>query len=442
MNRLLVAVLAAFDAVIVVAVGLAAALAPLTLLWVFAFEGTADWASLWPAAARIWQAGHFVPLQVGLDADAVATLGIPAEAASFVFSLAPAAFALFTAVFAARSGARAARAGAWATGVGAGTLTVAALATLVALTSTLQPVTVDVGRAVLMPTLVFAVPSLLGALVGAWRDGDDGVLDRLRQRVDVEGTGIVEGAARGIATALVAWIGIGAAVVALGFAVRGASIVAVYEASHVDLLGVIVVSLAQLAYLPTLVVWGAAYAAGPGFALGTGTAVSPGGTSLGVVPGIPVLGIVPESPSPWLLLLALAVVGVGALSGWIARARMQEETGEDEPIVARIVVLAAIVAGAAGGTALLAAAAAGALGPGRLSETGPHVGAVALAVAIEVAIGAAAVLLAPLSTSEPAPHAPVERHDLREVQDLADTQDLGHLHDPERPEGHARPSVD
>jgi UDP-N-acetylglucosamine--N-acetylmuramyl-(pentapeptide) pyrophosphoryl-undecaprenol N-acetylglucosamine transferase len=78
MNRLLVAVLAAFDAVIAVAVGLAAALAPLTLLWVFAFDGGADWGSLWPAAARVWQAGHLVPLAVRLDAETVAALGIPA----------------------------------------------------------------------------------------------------------------------------------------------------------------------------------------------------------------------------------------------------------------------------------------------------------------------------------------------------------------------------
>jgi hypothetical protein len=411
MNRLLVALLAAFDAVIVVAVGLAAALAPLTLVWVFALGGGADWAALWPAAARVWQVGHLVPLAVALDAEAAAAIGIPAEGASFVLSLAPLAFAVFTAVFAARSGTRAAHAGAWVTGVGAGTATVAALAALVSVSSPLAVVSVDGGTSILLPTLVFGTASLGGALVGAWREGDAGILDRLRHRADVDGTGIVEASARGIAAAVVGVVALGAIVTAVGLALRGSEIVALFEAAHLDLLGVVVVSLGQLAYLPTLVVWAAAYAAGPGFALGAGTAVSPGGTSLGVVPGIPVLGIIPESPSAWLLLLALGVVAAGALAGWTARARLQvenrresliEDRGEhgEEPLVPRLIVWGLLVAGSAAAAALLSAAASGAIGPERLQHTGPSAAAVALAVAIEIALGAGAVLLAPRRDSD------------------------------------------
>lgn len=394
MNRLLVTLLAAFDAVIVVAVGLAAALAPLTLMWVFAFDGGAPWGALWPAAARVWQVGHFVPLHVELDLGDAAAAGIPADGAAFVFSLAPLAFATFTAIFAARSGARAGRAGAWAVGVGAGTVTVAAVSALVAATSSLQAVSVDTGAAVALPTLVFGVASLAGALVVAWRDGDRGVLDRLRHRIDLDDTGVVEAAARGVATALVALLGLGAAVTALGFALRGGGIVALFEAAHLDFVGVVVMGLGQLAYLPTLVAWGAAYAAGPGFALGSGATVSPGGTNVGVVPGIPVLGAVPESPSAWLLLLALGVVAAGALAGWVARARLRAADG-DEPITGRIAVFVTLVAGSGGGAALLAAVSSGSLGPARLEHVGPAAGTLALVVAVEVALGAAAMLFAP-----------------------------------------------
>ena len=52
MHRLIVALLAAVDAAIAVAVGLAATLAPLTLLWVFGFGGGADWGALWPRERR------------------------------------------------------------------------------------------------------------------------------------------------------------------------------------------------------------------------------------------------------------------------------------------------------------------------------------------------------------------------------------------------------
>ena len=405
MNRLLVTLLAAFDAVIVVAVGLAAALAPLTLMWVFAFDGGAQWTALWPAAARVWQVGHFVPLSIDLDLADASAAGIPADGAAFEFSLAPLAFAAFTAIFAARSGARAARAGAWVVGVGAGTVTVAALSALVAVTSSLQVVSVETGAAVALPTLVFGVASLAGALVGAWRAGDRGVLDRLRHRIDLDDTGVVDAAARGIATSIVGLLGLGAAVTALGMLLRGGGIVALFEAAHLDLVGVVVMGLGQLAYLPTLIAWGAAYAAGPGFALGTGATVAPGGTNVGVVPGIPVLGAVPESPSAWLLLLALGVVGAGVLAGWVARARLRVADG-DEPLPARIAVLVTIVAGSAGGAALVAAVSSGSLGPGRLEHVGPAAGTLALVVAVEVALGAAAMLLAPRSeeaASRPVP---------------------------------------
>src|SRR5690606_25216840 len=204
-------------------------LAPLTLLWIFGLDGGADWSALWPAAARIWQAGHLVPLHVHLGDEYAAIAGIPADATAFVFSLAPLAFAVFTAVFAARSGARAARAGSWTTGVVAGTVAVAALSAGIALTSAIDPVAVETWQAVLLPTAIFAAAALGGALVRAWREGDDGPLDRLRDWIDVDDTGVVEASARGVAGAIVGVIGVGAAVTVTGLAARAGEIVALFE---------------------------------------------------------------------------------------------------------------------------------------------------------------------------------------------------------------------
>ncbi len=117
-------------------------------------------------------------------------------------------------------------------------------------------------------------------------------------------------------------MGLGALAVAVSLVLGGGEVIALFEAGHMDALGATVITLAQLAYLPTLVVWALSFVAGPGFALGVGTAVSPAGTQLGIVPGIPVLGAVPESASSWLLLLALLPVALGALAGWIARSHL------------------------------------------------------------------------------------------------------------------------
>lgn len=412
MNRLLVALLAAVDALIAAAAGALVILAPLTVFWVVGLGGAADWGALWPTSVRIWQFGQLVPLQITLPPEYLTGVGIPVDAASFWISLAPLAFAGFTAVFAARSGARSARAGAWIIGVLAGTGATAVIAALLWRTSA-NPIAAVYGwQALLLPTAVFAVPALLGAIVGAWRHGDDGPIDALRRRAerDSRWTGVPEASARGIGIAALGFIAVGALFVAVAAIARGGQVIALFEAAHVDAAGATMIAIAQLAYLPTLVVWGGSYAAGPGFAVGTGTTVSPAGTNLGVVPGVPVLGIIPESVSHWMLAGALLIVAVGFVAGAAARARLAQAVGSARSVASagggsrastpRLAALAAIVVGGAAGVAVLAVTASGAMGPGRLAETGPAAGPLALAVGAELLIGAAIALFTPARRAE------------------------------------------
>lgn len=403
MNRLIVALLATVDAALAVAVGLAATLAPLTLLWVFGFGGAADWGAIWPAGVSVWQLGNLVPLAVELPPEYLAATGIDAQAASFILSLSPLAFAGFTVIFAARSGVRASRAEAWLTGVVTATVVFAALAAGAALTAQNPIATAPTWQAVLVPTLLFAVPAVVAALITEWREAGGGAVARLRDRVEAapDGWGDVPGVVvRGSAVVATGLIGLGAAVTAVALFTRAGHVVALFQAGNVDAAGATVLTLVQLAYLPTLAVWGFAFVAGPGFAVGEGTAVSPAATQVGVVPGIPVLGAVPDSTTSWLLLLALAPVALGALGGWIARSRLVHSgdggaPDTDDPIGARLVTAAAIAALSASAAALLAFAASGSLGPGRLSTFGPEPGPVALAVAFEVFVGAAILLVSP-----------------------------------------------
>ncbi len=143
--------------------------------------------------------------------------------------------------------------------------------------------------------------------------------------------------------------------------------------------------------------WAVAFTAGPGFSLGTDTAVTPAATQVGAVPGIPILGIVPESTTSWLLLLALLPIAVGALTGWILRSSMPERSDHD-PVAPRLVVAVAVAALTGGVGALIAVFSSGAIGPGRLAETGPQPGPLALALGLEVLVGLAILLLAPRTT--------------------------------------------
>ncbi|WP_019180064.1 DUF6350 family protein [Microbacterium yannicii] len=473
MNRLIVALLAAVDAILAVAVGLAATLAPLTLLWVFGFGGAADWGAIWPAGVALWQLGNLVPLTVALPPEYLAATGIDGTAASFVLSLAPLAFAAFTVIFAARSGVRASRAEAWVTGVSSAALVFAALTAGAALTAQNSVARAETWQAILIPVLLFTVPAALAAVVTEWSEAGAGAVARLRDRIEAapHGWGDVPAVvARGTAVVVTGLVALGAAVVAVAVFVRAGHVVALFQAGNVDAIGATVLTLAQLAYLPTLVVWGLSFAAGPGFAVGAGTSVSPAATQVGVVPGLPILGAVPESTTPWLLLLALLPVALGAFAGWIARSRLLghasrfdaprsaprmpqprdanrtpvsaaaaagfdatrtaalegllatrattesptrssepvqldaidrgADAGED-PIAPRLVAATGIAVLAAAAAGLLALAASGSIGPGRLSAVGPDAGPVALAIGLEVFVGAAILLVSPRGRARP-----------------------------------------
>ena len=408
MHRLIVALLSALDALIQVAGGLAVIAAPLTALWVFGLGGSADWGALWPATTAIWHAGNLVPLQVTLP-DTVIAAGISADAASFAFSLAPLGFAAFTVIFGVRSGARAARSGAWATGFFSALIVAGALSSLIALTSTSPVVTTVLWQAIVIPTALYAIAVLVGGIISAWRNGDDGAVDALRDRLESRGStdAVISATVLGAGVSLAALIGVGALVLAGGIVSSGGEIVALYQAGNVDILGAVVVTLGQLAYIPTLIAWAISWIAGPGFAIGTGSSISPVGSDLAVVPSIPVLGAIPDASNAWLLLVALIPVAAGALGGWFARARLHAGLdgagsapgGSGDAMGPRFATTLGMAVVSAAAAAAMAFAASGALGPGRLVDVGPQSGPVALAVGVEILIGAAILLLSPLSRS-------------------------------------------
>lgn len=396
MQRLLIVLLAAVDAVVAAATGLALLLAPLTVFWAISFGTRADWGALWPTTATLWQFGHGAPLAVSLSDQVVRSTGIDSTAAHFVLSVPPLLFLAFTVIAAARSGRRAARAGSWITGVVSGTLVFAVISASAALTGGVPAISVSLPLAILLPPLAFGCGALAGAIAVAWDEGDGGVIDRLQDLLDrtPHWSSVPGDAVRGAAVAMAGVVGAAGLALAVAALLRGGQVVALFESLRADALGVVVIGLAQLAYVPTLAAWAVAWIAGPGFAIGTGTAVSPAGTVLGVVPGVPMFGLVPDNSSPWFLIVVLLPVAAGALAGWVIRSR-QVSAGAETGIVQRLVTVVGIAALAAGSGALIAVLSRGSLGPGRLAEAGADPGPVALALGLEVLVGAAILLLAP-----------------------------------------------
>ncbi len=132
--------------------------------------------------------------------------------------------------------------------------------------------------------------------------------------------------------------------------------------------------------LPNGALWAVAYAAGPGFAVGAGTGISPFGATLGPVPAFPLLAALPGSgtPAPAVRAALLLPVLAGVLAGWVVGRRLPAATGPGR-LPALLTGRVARPAGyglLAGGlvalvTAALAVLAGGALGPGYLAAVGP-----------------------------------------------------------------------
>lgn len=393
MNRTTVALLAALEALIVVAIGIAIALVPLTLLWAVQFGFAVDWSVFWQAAVDIWLLGHGTDLTVGLDPVTVARVGIAGAGDPFTVSLAPLGIGLVTVLLGARTGGRAADSGAWVTGVLSSVATVVVLSSIVTLTAVDGVVSPSLLGGMLAPALVYLVGLAVGLIGARLRRGSMAVggpigrlLDDLGDRLGAHVLGLLGAALRGGAIVAAGVVGAAAVVVAVMLLVSFGTVVGLYESSGVGVTGGIAVTIAQLAYLPNLVVWCASWLLGPGFAIGVGTSVSPAATLLGPIPGIPVLGAIPTGDLP-LGFLGLVVPVLIGFAGAAAVRPAVVRAAAGRRLVLSLVATAlgiAVVAGVLLGA--LALVSGGAIGPARLEQVGPDALAVALAAVAVTAV--------------------------------------------------------
>lgn len=190
----------------------------------------------------------------------------------------------------------------------------------------------------------------------------------------------------GVAGALSVLLASGAVLVGASLAMNMSAADHLYDLLAPGVVGGVLLLLVELAFLPNAVIWGVAYAVGPGFSVGAGTSVSPTGVFLDAVPAFPPLAALPEpGPAPAVSLLALAAPFVaGAVGGVLTIRSRPAPVSEGAPMWG-------FVTGALTGAvvALLSALSGGPLGGGRMATVGPSAWRVGLLAALEVGIAAA-----------------------------------------------------
>lgn len=395
MNRQLTALFAALEAALVVGVGIGIPLAPLTILWGAQFGFAMDWSVFWRTSVDIWLVGHGVDVNVTMDPDFAASLGIRAADASFPITIAALGFAVITFALALRAGRRVAETRYRLFGELVAIATFAALAGIVTSTASFEFATISVVQGVLLPTAIFAVGVVLGSL-RTRRAVDDDNGSSIRDWIsdwEPETRASVVAALKGGTAAVAALLAVASVIFAVLLAAGYARVIALYESLHTEIIGGITLTIGQLAFLPNLIIWCGSWLVGPGFAIGTGSSVGPLATQLGPVPALPVLGALPEGPLAFGFVGILVPVLAGFFAAVAVRPALTAVTGEKAN---RRFILVGLAIGVVGGAllGLLAALSAGSAGPGRLVEVGPNPFAVGGWAALEFGLAAVVSLLA------------------------------------------------
>ena len=186
-------------------------------------------------------------------------------------------------------------------------------------------------------------------------------------------------------------LGVGGLLVLAMILARWSTVAGLHASVAADAVGAVVLTAGQLLVVPNLAVWGLSVLAGPGFQIADGSTVSAVGSHPGLMPMIPVLGALPPDGvwSPWLRVVWLVPVLIGALLGWLACRPVARLSSWRTKLA--VVATAAVTSSMA--ISLLALLGSGSVGVDRLRAVGVHPALLGAALLGELLLGGAAYVL-------------------------------------------------
>ena len=288
--------------------------AAMAAVWATNGFGSTEFSSVAAMSAHLWLLIHGVPL------DLSAVFGTSAG----TMTLVPLGLSILPLLFCYRSGRRLARAsyeGEFLIPVLSGSVTYALICSAVYGWASPSPKPLQVLNAALVPLGIVVV----GLMWGGYREARSlsrmvGVdtaeqISQMSQYSRWAGS-YVWAVVRAAAVAAVAFVGLGALLLALGILGGWSQVVATYQELHAGAVGDAAVTLLQLGFLPNLVIYAMAWSTGAGFAFGAGTSIGLTSSTVGSLPMLPLLGAVPNSLGDVGLLGLLVPVVAGAVAGW------------------------------------------------------------------------------------------------------------------------------
>jgi hypothetical protein len=378
-NRGLSFAIAALQALIIVATAIGIIVAPLTLAWFIEGDGSVEWI----VTLRVAVYAFLLSLGVSVEISAGELAGI--EFPSFVMAAMPLGMTAVMALMTIRIGYRLSAASSlWPAWVGGG-IAFGGISYGAALLVSHESVMVDEFQPLWVPALFFAGLLFISSTAGKRFElfpGANGPEAKERVAVRAFAVKLYESLHWSLRSALSPAVRVGLGVVAtmiftssmvimLALSFGWIEVIRLYEELGLSVLGGAMLTLGQLAILPNLIIYATAWISGIGFAIGTGSLVSPLATQLGPIPALPVFAAIPTGGFDRGILFALVPI-IAAFVGTILVRRytdqMRWEYGTRYSAAFSLALVAAITAALT--SFVMAALASGSFGPGRFQEVG------------------------------------------------------------------------
>jgi len=378
-NRRQTFLIAAFEAAILIAIGLGVVLAPLTIVWIIENDPDVDWVVAFRAASDFWLLSHGTRLVV--PAGEILGVTVP----TFVISLIPLGMTIWFARLYYNAGKRFLVAVAlWPGWLGGGLVfgsAALAISTL-AFDQTVYPVT---WQGVIFPTALFLIFQFLGSVFAKpdilfegdvldqapERDRIRRALNNFRLRLHWSIRSLIGPALRAGTAITAMLVMVSAFTIAVLIGLNWIDITRLYESVQVSVLGAMVLTAGQLAILPNIIIYGAAWFTGVGFSIGTGSLISPLGSQVGPLPAVPILGALPVGKLEFGMVAIAAVLLAAFIATIMIRKSADEIRFEFATAWSAAVSLGLSIALVTSlQLGFLGLIASGGAGPGRLSEVG------------------------------------------------------------------------
>jgi Family of unknown function (DUF6350) len=188
---------------------------------------------------------------------------------------------------------------------------------------------------------------------------------------------------------MIAMVGFGALIFSASLAFHFTTVLQLTQVIEPGIFGGLAFLAVQILYLPNFAVAALSYLAGSGVVIGSGSWLNPFVHRIDEIPAIPLLGGLPVHPHPYLAILIIAIMGLGAFIANYGSSKYSDRAELNRFLISAIASVTAL-------SLIFARISSGELLSSNLSSVGPQWWLMPILIGLELSIGAAFFIFTPI----------------------------------------------